>query len=317
MRCRLIGRPFLAISVALLGAACSTESIEPSGTGGSGGSTGVTGGGGTDNGTATAGGSRSGGSGGVATGTGGVSNTAGGGMTNTAGGGMANTAGGMANGGSGGAGGDPVDYKCSRVVGPSQALEWYQYDYNTSYFETLVPNDKWELKAASGAQLNKWSDSSSGIWSDVKDSDASEAIPIYSPCAGNTPPDRIVAYFVCYQYKTREEWDTGLKNFITNIKSKYPTVTRIELFTGNRCSLNTCPQTADVTPPTNTCRIFPMIDEAMAAAAAANPGFVVVGPKFEHLVCGDFVDPVSSGHLKKGPAQGEIAKKYADYFNSL
>lgn len=254
------------------------------------------------------------GSGGSAAGSGGAAAGSGGSAAGS--GGAAAGSGGSA-AGSGGSGGGTTAYNCTRVVGASQVKEWYEYDYQSSYFETLVPNDKWELKAASLAQLDRWSDPNHEIWKDVKDNAASAAIPIYSPCANNTPPDRIAAFLLAYSYKTRAEWDTGLAKFIDNIKSKYPTVKRIVLFTATRCSVTTCPETANLMPPGNTCRVYPMIDEAMEAAAAAAqpPGFVTVGPKMEHNVCGDFVDPTTSGHLKKGPVQAVVAKKVADYFN--
>jgi hypothetical protein len=207
----------------------------------------------------------------------------------------------------------PTDYKCTRVVGASQANEWFEHEEGgMSLFESLVGNDKWELKAQGGAQTWKWEDPNQAIWGD----DAG-GIPIISSCAGNIPPDRITAYHVCYQYENREAWDKGLAAFIANIKAKYPTVKRIDLFTGNRCNADmaNCAVGPEVTPHKNTCFVIPFIDEAFAAAAAANPGLVFVGPKFE-FPCADFVDG-AGGHLKLGPPQAAAARKYADYYKGL
>jgi hypothetical protein len=325
MRRSLTAFSLVALSTALLTTACAPESGAPTGTGGAGATINSTGGAGAPNGGGTLAGaavvgsagaeSAAGGNGGAAVNggspTGGADSGTGGAGSGTGGAGSGTGGAGPATGGAG-SGGDPVPYNCTRVIGASQANEWYEYDNN--YFETLVPNDKWELKAASRAQLNKWSDASSQVWNETGGGDA---IPIYSRCANAAVPDRVMAALMSYGYKTREEWDVGLANFIQNVKTKYPSVKRIVLFTSNRCTVATCPQTANLMPPTATCRIYPFIDDAMAAAAAAAqpPGFVTVGPKIEHDNCADFVDPLTSGHLKVGPAQADVAKKIADYFN--
>ncbi len=179
--------------------------------------------------------------------------------------------------------------------------EWYE-----AGFETMVANDRWQLKAREHGYITEWSNPASDFWNE----------PIESPCAqGSTSPDHVVLTVLSWApacCTTQPQWVTQVTGAINTLKSKYPGLKRIDLMTVIRGPNNMlCP-----TPPAagETIVIPPELDGALAAAATQFPNFVFVAPKFEAPNCAAF----SGGgpHLTTG-GNTAVAKNIAAYFATV
>ena len=179
--------------------------------------------------------------------------------------------------------------------------EWYE-----AGFETMVANDRWQLKAREHGYITEWSNPNSDFWNE----------PIESPCAqGSTSPDHVVLTVLSWVpacCTTQPQWLAQVTGAINTLKSKYPGLKRIDLMTVIRGPNNTaCP-----TPPAagETIVIPPELDGALAAAAAQFPNFVFVAPKFEAPNCAAF----SGGgpHLTTA-GNTAVAKNIAAYFATI
>jgi hypothetical protein len=279
---------------ALALAACGSQNHTQSG-GGTGGSTGAGGASGVAG--------TSGGTGGTSAGTGGVSAT--GGATGS-GGGTGGAAGPVDAGGGADRGGavdaaPPSGFVCNQVTAMTLTREWYE-----AGFESMVANDRWQLKAREHGYITEWSNPNSDFWNE----------PIESPCAqGSTSPDHVVLTVLSWVpacCTTQPQWVAQVTGAINTLKSNYPGLKRIDLMTVIRGPNNMlCP-----TPPAagETIVIPPELDGALAAAAAQFPNFVFVAPKFEGPSCAAF----SGGgpHLTT-MGNTAVAKNIAAYFAAI
>jgi hypothetical protein len=289
---RNCGRELVCPAVAPLAAvlafglcACTSQSQTPSG-GGAGGSTTVVSGSGGANGV-----------GGTSGGTGGAMAT--GGSMGSAGG--ASGPGGSAGNGGGTDAAPPTGFVCNQVTAMTLTREWYE-----AGFETLVANDRWQLKAREHGYITEWSNPSSDFWNE----------PIESPCAqGSTNPDHVVLTVLSWApacCTTQPQWEAQVTGAINTLKSKYSGLKRIDLMTVIRGANNVlCP-----TPPAagETIVIPPELDDALAAAAVQFPNFVFVAPKFEAPNCAAF----SGGgpHLTTA-GNTAVAKNIGAYFATI
>ncbi len=181
------------------------------------------------------------------------------------------TGGGVAATGGAGAGGAPGgDYACTLMIGIQATWEWWEVG-----FENMVDNAKWELIWVHSGFVELWADPADPVWSTA----------VTSPCAQNPgKPDRVIFLALNFDYTTAAEWDPVVISAVNNIKTKYPSARRIELMSFIRApGDNACPQA-----PAKRSAITPAQDDAMAMAAAANPGLVFVAPKFEAKTCSEF-----------------------------
>jgi hypothetical protein len=268
---------------------------EPQPTSGAGGQTQASGGtGGSAGSTQTTGGTTTGGSAGAAGSSGGASGGA--------------TGGGGAGGASGGTGGTPTiptDFTCSQVIGLMITGEWY----NEGFEEGGVDPDKWQLKNQHYAYVQEWIDPNGEFWN----------APVSSNCAtGSDAPDRVIFVSASWEYTTQQEWETSLEAVVATIQVKYPGVRLIELMTMVRCPDNQqCNPNASIEPGANfsaaiqDCQVTPYHDAAIAAVAAAHPGFVIAAPKFESPECRDPVDGAHLGVENNQAVAAEIAAHYA------
>ncbi len=267
--------------------ACASQSHTPSG-GGAGGATTVVSGSGGANGGATGGGgaSASGGSTGSAGGSGGAA-------------GPVDAGGGAGNSGADAAG--PTGFICNQVTAMTLTREWYE-----AGFETLVADDRWQLKAREHGYITEWSNPNSDFWNE----------PIESPCAqGSTQPDHVVLTVLSWApacCTTQPEWEAQVTGAINTLISKYPGLKRIDLMTVIRGANNMLCPTAPAAGETIV--IPPELDGALAAAATQFPNFVFVAPKFEAPNCAAF----SGGgpHLTTA-GNTAVAKNIAAYFATI
>jgi hypothetical protein len=155
-------------------------------------------------------------------------------------------------------------YTCTQVIGVSVTGDWFG-----AGFESGNDDDRWQALTRTHAFVELWGDPKDPVWSE----------PVVSPCAKNsTKPDRVIFTGVNWQLKTVDEWTAALTKAVRAIKSKYPSVKRIELLTMLRA------------PGNKSCGSFmtvvePAVDEAVAKVAAAFPKLVTIAPKFEAPNC--------------------------------
>ncbi|HEX2871125.1 MAG TPA: hypothetical protein VHP33_07715 [Polyangiaceae bacterium] len=296
---RLVSLANLLLLAAL---ACSSNAPETDGTGtahaGSAGAAGTLAALGGSSGTATGGAAGQGTAGAAITaGTGGATDTAGAAGSTTLGG-----AGGVAGAGGtavGGTLGTPPnlptseDFVCSWVLGITTTGEWYKQG-----FEDVVDDDRWQVTPIEMGHLEKWADPQHEIWQS----------PIQSACTKNSKtPDRIVFNATKYEWVTVEEFVPAYVAVVENIKTKYPSVKRVDLITYGRAPGNM--ECVGANRPSYS-YIKPVQDEAAAQMPGKYPGFVFVAPKWEHESCSDFgLCPHVSVEANK-----TLAKTIGEYF---
>ena len=122
------------------------------------------------------------------------------------------------------------DAGCTLVIGFSQTADWYMAPVfrNSGFdqpeagaiFESIVDDDRWQLKWANGAGVNVFSNPESPAW------DA----PILSPCVeGSDRPERIV-YMISGPFgEDVDGWAAEIEKAIGNIRDKFPSAAAIAL----------------------------------------------------------------------------------------
>lgn len=161
-------------------------------------------------------------------------------------------------------------FTCTLLIGIQATEEWY-----IAGFETIVDNSRWELMWVHSGFVELWANPNDPVWSTA----------ITSPCAQNADkPDRVIFVPLNYLNDTLTFWTPNVAAAVANIQAKYPSAKRIELMTFIRAPGNVACSQA----PAPRSTITPAQDQAMAMAAAANPGLVVVAPKFEAKTCSEY-----------------------------
>jgi len=179
------------------------------------------------------------------------------------------------------------DFACSWVLGITTTGEWYR-----AGFEKVVDDARWQITPIEMGHLEKWADPQNPIWQSA----------IQSPCAQNSKtPDRIVFNATKYEWTTVAEFLPAYLAFVNNVKTKYPSVKRIDLMTYGRAPDNK--QCDGANRPTYSW-IKPVQDDAAAMVQTMFPGFVFNCPKWEHKSCSDFelcphVTPAANAALAK------------------
>jgi hypothetical protein len=180
------------------------------------------------------------------------------------------------------------------ILGIATTNEWF------GGFEKVIDNARWELKFQDSAHIEKWADPANAVW----------ALPITSPCAQNADkPDRIVFMGVNYDFATVDLFLPKYVAVLNNIKSKYPTVKRMDVMTYTRGPGNVECVGAN---RSNDSYIKPAQDEAIAMFASSYPGFVFPAPRWEVESCADFT---LCPHLT-GAANAIISKTIGTYFST-
>ena len=185
------------------------------------------------------------------------------------------------------------DFTCSWILGITTTGEWYN-----AGFEDVVDDARWQITPVEMGHLEKWADPAHEIWQS----------PIQSACSQNSKqPDRIVFNATKYEWTTVEEFLPAYVAVVNNIKTKYPSVKRIDLITYGRAPGNM--ECVGANRPTYS-YIKAVQDTAAAMLPAMFPGFVFVAPKWEHKSCSDFgLCP----HVSDA-ANATLAKTIGEYF---
>lgn len=185
------------------------------------------------------------------------------------------------------------DFVCSWILGITTTGEWYK-----AGFEKVVDDARWQITPIEMGHLEKWADPNHEIWQSA----------ITSPCAQNSKaPDRIVFNATKYEWTTVDEFVPAYIAVVNNIKTKYPSVKRIDLMTYGRAPGNM--ECVGANRPSYS-YIKPVQDDAAAMMPGMFPGFVFVAPKWEHKACSDFgLCPHVSAE-----ANATLAKTIGQYF---
>jgi hypothetical protein len=159
-------------------------------------------------------------------------------------------------------------FVCTEVIGVSVTGDWFG-----AGFESGNEDERWQARWRKQAFVDLWANPDDPVW----------AVPLTSPCTKNSDkPDRVLFMTVNWKFTTLPEWTDSITKAVKVIKTKYPSVKRIELLTMLRGPGNkTCGDPKTV--------VAPEIDEAVARVAKAFPRLVRVGPKFEVASCDVFV----------------------------
>lgn len=179
------------------------------------------------------------------------------------------------------------------MLGITTTGEWYK-----AGFEKVVDDARWQVTPIEMGHLEKWADPNHEIWQSA----------IQSPCTKNSKtPDRVVFNATKYEWTTVEEFLPAYVAVIDNIKTKYPSVKRVDLITYGRAPGNKECVGAN---RSSYSYIKQAQDDAAAMLPAMFPGFVFVAPKWEHQSCSDFgLCP----HVSDA-ANATLAKTIGEYF---
>lgn len=228
--------------------------------------------------------------------------------------------GGASGGAAGGSGGTSTalyngPFSCSMYIGAYLSMEWWN-----AGFEEGVDNTKWQLKWHHHGHITEWAKPDSPFWADTGNpNDDSQGSPIQSPCTMNSKtPDRIVFLAITWALTTKEAWVTDLKASINNIKTKYPSVKRVDVMTMVRCPNNMqCNPNqmygvadSDTNAQHQDCQVPKYADDAIAQVIAEDPGYVALGPQFEMTMC----NPSHDGAHMTGTDNGITADKIAAFY---
>jgi hypothetical protein len=260
------------------------------GSGGGGGQGGV-GGGGQSGG--TAGSNGGGGSGAVGNGGSGGGGRSGGAAGAGGNGGSAGGSGGAGTSGRAGSGGsagrsvdagrdvsEPGAFVCNLVIGNSTTQQWFDGGFLT---HAGIDAIHWEMYWVAHHYIDSWANPADAGWTTPLD--------MGHACASDsTTPDRVI-FIVTFAppYPPEATYQTDLTSIVDNIKTKYPSASRIELMTLIRAPGNS--GTACSSQANNEQSIPPAEDDAIAAVAAAPAfaGVVFAVPPAYVPSCSDFI----------------------------
>ncbi len=136
-------------------------------------------------------------------------------------------------------------------------------DWFNAGFENGLDNARWQVKWRKKAFIELWADPNNEIW----------AVPVQSACTANADnPDRVIFTGVNWEQTAEPWWEEQFEKVITNIRTKYPNVRRIDLLTMLRAPGNqTCGNVMSV--------VQPFVDESIAGVVSKHPGLVFAAPK--------------------------------------
>jgi ABC-type Fe3+-hydroxamate transport system substrate-binding protein len=188
------------------------------------------------------------------------------------------------------AGSKAAGFTCTQVMGVSVTGDWFG-----AGFESGNDDGRWQALTRKHAFVELWGDPKDPVWSE----------PVVSPCAKNSAkPDRVIFTGVNWQFTTVDQWTAALTKAVRAIKSKYPSVKRIELLTMLRGPGNkTCGNDMTV--------VAPIVDEAVGKVVAAFGKLVVAAPRFEAPSCEVFT---KGGPHFTDDGMAKVANLYASHY---
>ncbi|HEX3694068.1 MAG TPA: hypothetical protein VH374_01665 [Polyangia bacterium] len=174
------------------------------------------------------------------------------------------------------------DFTCTLILGTGQSLQWFN-----GGFETAVGSAKWEIKATDNTYTEAWAVPTSAFWN----------VQVQSPCTSNaTTPDRVLFIVYSKTLTAEADWETQINKVMANIKTKFPSVKKIDLLTMVRGPDDKMCGTAVATV------VSPAQDQAMKSVADASAGMITVGPQYFAPTCGAFSDQGNTNLTSAGAA---------------
>lgn len=193
-------------------------------------------------------------------------------------------------------------YACNLIFGNSTTQQWFDGGFLT--YPQIDPT-RWELIAVAHHYIDSWANANDVGWT--------TAFDLGHQCANRaTTPDRVI-FIVTYSppYPDQATYVKYITSIVNNIKTRYPTVKRIELTTLVRAPGNSA--TACSSKANNEQSMPAAEDQAIAAVAAAPAfaGLVTALPPFYVTNCSDFTADAPQ-YTTTGAAN--IAKVYGAYY---
>ena len=209
-------------------------------------------------------------------------------------------------GGVGGGAGGTAPFTCNLMVGPSPMNQFFNGGFLT--YPGIVAT-RWELIWIAGHYTNVWALPGDSGWN----------TPVNHPCAQSAAtPDRVIFMATQWTETTAAQWEADFDGIIRNIRTKWPTVKRIEISPSTSTPGNLpCPGNGAEKSET-------MIPDygyaAIDAMPAKYPGLVFATPHWQVPQCSDFINngggpqyaPNSSATT--GPAVMEVAGVFGAYY---
>jgi hypothetical protein len=204
------------------------------------------------------------------------------------------------------------------ILGVSATGEWV----NQGGYFALVDGTRWEAITKEHEYVELWADPNDVIWTQGFDPDS--GVP--HTCTQNSKaPDRIIwVVFAATDNATYNDytnlsdptvlanWESILKQGVTTIQGKYPSVKRLEIMTMVRSPAGTDCMPAATTNHEDV--VEPWIDNAIAAVAQAQPTLVFAAPKIYVGDCSWFAN--GGPHFINGGQPASVAAVVATYYNA-
>ena len=180
------------------------------------------------------------------------------------------------------AAGQDESFSCTLVIGFSQTAQWYRA---SGTFESIVEDDRWQLKWAGGAGVDRWSDPDNRAW------DAE----VLSACARQADsPDRIVFSISGPFGEDEDAWIDAIERSLELVRQRFPSARSIVLV-----PVVGGPSHRDCTFEGRRVRAswqHAYIDAAIERVVDADDsGLLHAGPSPEVRTCDDYRDAL--GHL--------------------
>src|SRR5579863_4734531 len=185
----------------------------------------------------------------------------------------------------------PQTFNCTLIIGAGQTLQWFN-----GGFESAVGTAKWEIKATDNTYTEAWANPASPFWN----------LAVQSPCRTDaTTPDRVLFIVYSKTITAEADWETQINKAMANLKTKFPSVTRIDLLSMVRGPADKMCGTAVATT------VSAAQDQAAQAVADASAGMIKVGPQYFAVSCSAFATSDNTNLTPAGAmAVGEMVAAF-------
>jgi hypothetical protein len=212
-------------------------------------------------------------------------------------------------GASGGDVGPPsaAGFTCNQLVGPSPMYQWF----NGGFLKHPgIDPTRWQLISVAHHYTDAWAKPGDSAWNTGLDGG-------HACAQSSKAPDRVIFQATQWSHTTVDQWITDLTGIVNNIKTKWPSVKRIELMVSTSAPGNMpCPAAGGKNNET----IVPAIGyQAVDAMPAKFPGLVFALPHFE-VPCRDFIGNgtapqyAPNAMATTGPSVMEVADIFGAYW---
>jgi hypothetical protein len=199
-------------------------------------------------------------------------------------------------------------FTCNLLVGPSPMMQWFEGGF---LMHAGIDPTRWELISVAHHYTDAWARPGDSAWNMGFDKG-------HACAQGAMTPDRVIFQATQWSHTTAEQWEADFMGIVQNIKTKWPSVKRIELMASTSAPSNKpCPAANGKNNET----IVPEIGyQAIDAMPAKFPGLVFALPHFE-VQCSDYIGNgtapqyAPNANATSGPAVMDVANVFATYFS--